>query len=92
MITILNPRVKRSGGSVHLASRPPDLNGRIIGLLDNGKRNFDVYLDCTEELLKERFTFATIRRRKPSPLRGIPRDLLDEMAEQCNTIITGSGD
>ena len=92
MITILSPRVKRSGGSVHLASRPPDLNGRTIGLLDNGKRNFDVYLDCTEELLKEKFTFATIRRRKPSPLRGIPRDLLEEMAEQCNMIITGSGD
>ena len=92
MITILSPRVKRSGGSVRLASRPPDLNGRTIGLLDNGKRNFDVYLDCTEELLKEKFTFSTIRRRKPSPLRGIPRDLLDEMAEQCNTIITGSGD
>ena len=92
MITILSPRVQRSGGSVYLASRPPDLNGRTIGLLDNGKRNFDVYLDCTEELLKEKFTFATIRRRKPSPLRGIPRDPLDEMAEQCDTIITGSGD
>ena len=92
MITILSPRVQRSGGSVYLASRPPDLNGRTIGLLDNGKRNFDVYLDCTEELLKEKFTFATIRRRKPSPLRGIPRDLLDEIAEQCDTIITGSGD
>ena len=92
MITILSPRVRSKGSNVHLAFRPPDLNGKIIGLLDNGKRNFDVYLDCTEELLKEKFSFATVRRRKPSPLRGIPRDLLDEMAEQCDTIITGSGD
>ena len=92
MITVLSPRPPRGKSSFRLAPRPPDLNGRTLGLIDNGKRNFDVYLDRTEELLREKYNFVTIRRRKPSPLKGIPQELFEDIAEQCHTIITGSGD
>ncbi|MBI4524771.1 MAG: hypothetical protein HY695_13285 [Deltaproteobacteria bacterium] len=92
MITILSPKIRGAEQRLRLAPRPPDLNGKTIGLLDNGKRNFDAYLDRTEELLRESFSFVTVRRRKPTPLRGIPAELLEEMADGCDTVITGSGD
>lgn len=92
MITVLSPRPPRAKTSLRLASRPRDLNGKTIGLLDNGKRNFDVYLDRTEELLRQKYDFVSIRRRKPSPLKAIPRELFDDMVERCDAIITGSGD
>ncbi|MEE9548788.1 MAG: hypothetical protein V3W37_05540 [Candidatus Binatia bacterium] len=92
MITILSPRVSRQEYDLRLASRPVDLNGKTVGFLDNGKRNFDAYLDRTEELLHEGFSFDAIRRRKPTPFRGIPTELLEELAMRCDVIITGSGD
>jgi phosphoserine phosphatase len=92
MITILSPRTPRGASLLRLASRPPSLNGKTIGFIDNGKRNFDAYLDRTEELLRDKYDFVAIRRRKPSPLKGIPRELFEDMVERCDTIITGSGD
>jgi phosphoserine phosphatase len=92
MITILNPRVSRQGFNWSLASRPGDLNGKTVGFLDNGKRNFGDYLDRTEELLRQEFSFEAIRRRKPTPFKGMPTELLEELAKRCDVIITGSGD
>lgn len=92
MITILNPRVRRAESDLRLACPPLDLNGKTVGFLDNGKRNFHAYLDRTEELLRQSFTFNAIRRRKALPIKGIAADLLEELAEQCDVVITGSGD
>ncbi len=92
MITILNPRVSHRERNLRPASRPVDFNGRTIGFLDNGKRNFDAYLDRTEELLNQKFTFYAIHRRKPTAFKGIPAELLEELAKECDVVITGSGD
>ena len=92
MITILNPRVSGAECNLRLNSPPLDLNGKTVGFLDNGKRNFDVYLDRTEELLRESYTFNAIRRRKALPIKGIAEELFRELVESCDVVITGSGD
>ena len=38
-----------------LAPRLPDLGGRVVGLIDNHKRNADVYLEELGRLLQERY-------------------------------------
>ncbi len=92
MITILNPKVGGAERDLRLNSPPLDLNGKTVGFLDNGKRNFDVYIDRTEELLRDSYTFSTIRRRKEVPIKGITAELLKELVETCDVVITGSGD
>jgi hypothetical protein len=92
MITILNPRVGGVERNLRLNSPPLDLNGKTVGFLDNGKKNFDVYLDRTEELLRESFTFNAFRRRKALPIKGITPELFEELVESCDVVITGSGD
>ncbi len=92
MITILNPKVPRPQHRWRLAPRAVDLNGKTIGFLDNGKRNFDVYLDRTEELLREQFAFTAIRRRKPQVFKAVPEETFEELVERCDVVITGSGD
>ncbi len=92
MITILNPRVGGVERNLRLNSPPLDLNGKTVGFLDNGKRNFDVYLDRTEELLRERFNFNAIHRRKEAPIKGITGELFHDLVERCDVVITGSGD
>ena len=92
MITILNPKVGRSEHNLMLTSPLLELNGKTVGFLDNNKRNFDVYLDRTEELLRESFTFNTICRRKALPIKGIEAELFKELVERCDVVITGSGD
>jgi hypothetical protein len=74
MTTILNPKVKRirfeKTGSLKknlTLNLFRQLNGKTIGFLDNGKKNFDAYLDHTEQLLRKNFTFTSFRRRKPVP-------------------------
>ncbi|MBI2987027.1 MAG: hypothetical protein HYY45_09695 [Deltaproteobacteria bacterium] len=92
MITILSPKVNPGDRALRLAPRPADLNGKTIGFLDNGKRNFDVFLERTEQLLQEKFNFNAIYRRKPHALKAAPAELLQELVEATDVIITGSGD
>jgi len=93
MVTILNPKVCPSGeGGFRLARRPVDLNERTIGFLDNGKRNFSAFVERAEELLHEKFKFTAVHRRKPHALKRIPAELLEELIESCDVIVTGSGD
>jgi hypothetical protein len=100
LVTILNPKVRRvqkaqtstSKQSLTLSPVPPDLNGKTIGFLDNGKKNFDVYLARTDELLRRHYTFTTLRRRKAVPIKGVTSDLFQEMISGCDVVITGSGD
>jgi hypothetical protein len=100
MTTILNPKVRRiqnaktspSEQNLKLNAVPPDLNGKTVGFLDNGKKNFDVYLDHTEQLLRRNYSFTSFRRRKPVPIKGITPELFQEMVARCDVIITGSGD
>ena len=64
-----------------------------------------VYLRCLNKLdaegigtvsskvLADRFEFgAVISRNKGNASRPCPADILDEMAEQCDVVITASGD
>ena len=97
MTAILSPRATRiheakSKQVLKLNAIPPSLTGRTIGFLDNGKKNFDVYLGRTEELLRGKYTFRTFSRRKPVPIKGITPEVFHEMIATCDVVITGSGD
>lgn len=93
MIDLLDPTADIERAHIPLAKRIDSLNGKVVGLLDNGKSNFNHLLDDFEGMLKQQFpTVTVIRRRKPSVSSGCPADTMKELLEKCDGIITGLGD
>jgi hypothetical protein len=74
------------------ARRISSLDGKTVGLLNNTKVKADYILDAVEVLLKERYNVKEfVRRTKPTFSRPIPDDMAEEMASQCDVVITAIG-
>jgi len=92
-LQVLDPTVEPIPVDAVIASRPETLDGKVVGLLANGKHNAPELLEMVQEVLADRFEFgAVISRNKGNASRPCPADILDEMAEQCDVVITASGD
>lgn len=64
-----------------------------MGLLDNSKTNANRLLEALAQLLQDEFgPLEFIRGAKERFGLPAPDDLLDEMAEQCDTILEAVGD
>ena len=69
------------------------LAGKTIGFIDNSKPNFNYLVEELSELLVVKHGVARVmKRRKRSASQGAPEAVLQELVEQCDAIITGSGD
>ena len=91
--TVLNPAAEGTIASHKLAPRLGDLKGATVGLIDNHKRNADVYLEELAELLKEKFGVArVINYKKESQSIPSPSEVLDDLASQCQAIIHAVAD
>ena len=91
-LTVVNPTSQSEAATPRLAPPLPSLEGRLIGLLDNGKANSDRLLGRIEAILRERYGVREfIRRRKPDFSRPAPPALLAELSA-CDAIITATGD
>ena len=76
-----------------LADRPETLNGSIVGLLANGKRNSEELLEHVYEILNEEHNLGVmIADNKGNASRPCPPELLQDMADKCDIVITASGD
>jgi hypothetical protein len=69
------------------------LSGKVIGFIDNAKPNFQYLVDDLSQLLIEKHGVAgVVKRRKRSASQGAPDAVMNELVEQCDAVITGSGD
>ena len=92
-IEVLDPPVSPLEEKTLLADRPETLDGSIVGLLANGKRNSEELLEYVYEILKEKHNLGVmISDNKGNASRPCPADLLNDMAEKCDVVITASGD
>ena len=65
----------------------------IGGLLANGKQNSEELLEMVYEVLADRYEFSgVITKNKGNASRPCPEDLLDELAERCDVVVTSTGD
>ena len=92
-MVILDPTSPPLPVDARLATRPDDLNGKVLGLLNNSKANAEALLEEVGDLLAERYNFSkVIRNAKPNASTPCPENIVKEMAESCDVLITANGD
>ena len=92
-VLLYNPTAVRAAGVETVRQTVAGLQGKVVGFIDNAKPNFDHLVDDLAELLTARYGVAKIIKRKKRAA-SVPADdtVYKEMAEQCDLVITGSGD
>jgi hypothetical protein len=92
-LTILDPTVQAMPDSTLLAPRPPSLDGAVVGLLANGKRNSDELLRAVYSLLQDTYQFkGVVELNKRDVSRPAPKPIMDELLGRCDLVITAIGD
>ena len=92
-LTVLDPTVAPLPADGVIAERPDTLDGVRLGLLANGKLNSEEMLTALHDVLADRFAFAgVVERNKMNASRPCPEEIIDELVDLCDVVITSSGD
>jgi hypothetical protein len=93
-LRILDPTVAADDATdTTVAKRVPGLDGKVLGLLHNGKVNGDRLLDLVREQLTRRYGLRDVMVvRKPSASRVAEDAVLDRLARECDAVVTAIGD
>jgi hypothetical protein len=91
-ITVLNPTSQSEATALRPAPRLSSLDGKLIGIVDNGKVNADAIFERVETILRAEFGVREVLwRRKHDFSRPAPAAMLAELSA-CDAIISGIGD
>jgi hypothetical protein len=91
--TLLHPGAEDAVEEYGLALRLSHLEGITVGLIDNHKRNADVYLEELARLFKEQYGVSrVVTYRKASQSMPTPPEVLDKLAGECDAIIHAVAD
>ena len=92
-LVVLDPTVAPLPAEGVVADRPNTLDGLTIGLLANGKLNSEEMLTAIHDVLADRFEFgAVVERNKLNASRPCPEHIIDELVDECDVVVTSSGD
>ena len=93
MIILLDPTAKSKVSEKHIAPRVNDLNGKVIGFLNNGKANADILLARIEEVLSKQFKFSqVIKQNKRNAARAVSETTIEELTGKCDVVVNAMGD
>ncbi len=94
VLEVLNPRGEiPPAQTAGLIPRPKDLNGKKIGLIDNGKAGAGYFLDAVQEELKKSLPGVTIVRfKKPGSTTAASPKFYPEVAKKIDAFIYATGD
>lgn len=88
----IDPTAGGSGLKIALATRPKDLAGKVVGLLDNTKEQADVILETVAEALRSRYGVAkVVVRRKEHYSKPATAAMIDEMAKEVQIAAAALG-
>ena len=92
-VLLFDPTAPRRAGAQQVRRALDGLAGAVVGFIDNAKPNFDHLVDDLSDLLVSRHGVRqVIKRRKRAASVAAPEAMYDELAGQCDLVITGSGD
>jgi hypothetical protein len=93
VVTVLHPAAEDVAETQRLAPRLARLQGTTVGLIDNHKRNANVYLEELGRLLQEAYGVTrVVTYRKISQSLPTPDEVLDQLASECDAIIHAVAD
>jgi hypothetical protein len=91
-LRVLDPTAEVAVASTAGPGRLVSLQGRTIGLLDNGKIRVRELLDHMEKMLRSQYGVANVLRfHKPDASRPAPTEVIADM-KQCDAVISAVGD
>lgn len=92
-LIILNPSAPAGEPLTSARGMPDDLTGKVVGFIDNSKPNFNVLVDDVAEVLVQRYGAArVVRHRKRTASEPASGAVFQDLKENCDVVITGSGD
>ena len=92
-LAVLDPTAETARVEATPALRPSTLQNKRLGLLANGKGNSVELLEAVLVELSERYQFSTVlRRNKGNASRPAPEAIIEEMARECDIVVTATGD
>jgi len=91
-LKFLDPRATVNPSERVLVSGLDTLEGKVIGIIDNGQANSTDMFKELASLLQERFhTGEILFRTKPTHMQGAPKPMMGELLKRCDAVITGLG-
>jgi len=91
-IKFLDPRAAVNPKERPLVPGLDSLEGKVIGIIDNGQSNSTDMFKELGKLLQERLHVKEVLfRTKPSHMQGAPKPIMEEMLDRCDAVITGLG-
>jgi hypothetical protein len=91
-IKFLDPRATVNPGDRSLVPGLDTLEGKVIGIIDNGQSNSTAMFQELVKLLQEKSNAREIIfRTKPTHMQGAPKAIMDEIVSRCDAVITGLG-
>jgi len=91
-IKFLDPRVTLNPKDRPLVPGLDTLEGRVIGIIDNGQANSTAMFQELAQLIAEKFhTKEVLFKTKPTHMQGAPKPIMEEILNRCDAVITGLG-
>ena len=93
MTLLYDPTAPRRSDAGEATRGIATLAGRVVGFIDNAKPNFNHLVDDLADLLVAKYGVKrVVKRRKSSASVPAPDEIVRELADECDLVITGSGD
>ena len=91
-LKVLDPRASLNVGDQPLVPGLDTLEGKVIGIIDNGQSNSTAMFQELAELLRRTYRPAEVLfKTKPTHMQAGPEPMLEEFVSRCDAVITGLG-
>lgn len=91
-LKFLDPRATVNPQDRALVPGLDSLEGKVIGIIDNGQANSTTMFQELAKLIQEKFnTREVIFKTKPTHMQGAPKPIMEELLTRCDAVITGLG-
>jgi predicted GTPase len=91
-LKMLDPRATVNPEDLPLMPGLDSLEGKVIGIIDNGQSNSTSMFQELAKLMQEKYQTAEVLfKTKPSHMQGAPKPIMEEFVNRCDAVITGLG-
>lgn len=90
---LIDPTAEPVTDRFELPERPESLDGKVVGILVHNKWHAPIFFEFVEKRLREKYKLKrVVWGKKEFTSKPAPAKLVEELANQCDVAITGTGD